>query len=188
MERSNAVSAASRPFPLLAFVVSIAALYFAKEIFIPLALAVLFAFLLTPVVTGLERLRLGRIPSVMLVLIVSFSLIGAIGWVVANQLIEVINQLPNYTSNIREKMGSFRGPHGGSLARATDSVQKLTKELSTSPANQPPKSSPKPTAASIATTRPAPTPVRLTSIFRASSRRSPPPTSSDRRARFWNRI
>jgi predicted PurR-regulated permease PerM len=136
MERSNAVSAASRPFPLLAFVVSIAALYFAKEIFIPLALAVLFAFLLTPVVTGLERLRLGRIPSVMLVLIVSFSLIGAIGWVVANQLIEVINQLPNYTSNIREKMGSFRGPHGGSLARATDSVQKLTKELSTSPANQ----------------------------------------------------
>jgi predicted PurR-regulated permease PerM len=71
-------------------------------------------------------------------LIVSFSLIGAIGWVVANQLIEVINQLPNYTSNIREKMESFHGPHGGSLAKASDSVQKLTKELSTSPANQPP--------------------------------------------------
>jgi predicted PurR-regulated permease PerM len=138
MERPNAVSASSRPFPLLAFVVSIAALYFAKEIFVPLALAVLFAFLLTPLVTGLERLRLGRIPSVTLVLIVSFSLIGAVGWIVANQLIEVINELPNYTSNIREKMESLHGPHGGSLAKATDSVQQLTKELSTSPANQPP--------------------------------------------------
>jgi predicted PurR-regulated permease PerM len=114
---------------LLAFVVSIAALYFAKEIFVPLALAVLFAFLLTPLVTGLERLRLGRIPSVTLVLIVSFSLIGAVGWIVANQLIEVINELPNYTSNIREKMESLHGPHGGSLAKATDSVQQLKSYL-----------------------------------------------------------
>ena len=138
MERPNAVSASFRPFPLLAFVVSIAALYFAKEIFIPLALAVLFAFLLTPLVVGLERLKLGRILSVTLVLIVSFSLVGGVGWVVANQLIEVINELPNYTSNIREKMESLHGPHGGSLAKATDSVQQLTKELSTSPASQPP--------------------------------------------------
>ncbi len=137
MERSNNFSSSSHRFPLFAFVVSIAALYFAKAIFVPLALAVLFAFLLTPLVTLLERLRLGRIPSVMLVLIVSFSLIGGVGWVVANQLIEIINELPNYTTNIREKMASFRGPHGGSLARATDSVKELTKELSTSPSNQP---------------------------------------------------
>jgi predicted PurR-regulated permease PerM len=136
MERSNAFSGSSRGYPLLVFVVSIAALYFAKEVLIPLALAVLFTFLLTPMVTGLERLRLGRIPSVMLVLIVSFSLIGGVGWIVANQLIENVNQLPSYTSNIREKMASLHGPHGGSLAKATDSVQELTKELSTSPPNQ----------------------------------------------------
>src|ERR1700689_2341830 len=100
MERTNAFSPSSRRSPWLAFVVSIAALYFAKQVLVPLALALLFAFLLTPLVTRLERLRLGRIPSVMLVLIVSFSSAGGIGWVVANQLIEVINQLPNYTSNI----------------------------------------------------------------------------------------
>src|SRR5271155_6172851 len=133
MERSNAFSGSSRGFPLFAFVVSIAALYFAKEVLIPLALAVLFTFLLTPLVTGLERLKLGRIPSVILVLVVSFSLIGGVGWIVANQLIESVNQLPGYTSNIRDKMASFHGPHGGSLAKATDSVQELSKELSTSP-------------------------------------------------------
>ena len=137
MERPHSFPASSGRFPLFALVVSIAALYFAKEVFIPLALAVLFAFLLTPSVTRLERLRLGRIPSMLLVLIVSFSLIGGIGWVVANQLIEIVNQLPNYTTNIREKMESFRGPHGGSLAKASDSVQELTKELSTPASNQP---------------------------------------------------
>jgi predicted PurR-regulated permease PerM/methylmalonyl-CoA mutase cobalamin-binding subunit len=104
----------------------------------PLALAVLFAFLLTPLVIRLERLKLGRIPSVMLVLVVSLSLFAGVGWIVANQLIEIINQLPSYTSNIREKMESLHGPLGGSLAKATDSVQKLTKELSTSAPNQPP--------------------------------------------------
>jgi len=138
MERSNAFSVSSSRSPWLVFVVSIAALYFAKPVLVPLALAVLFAFLLTPSVTRLERLRMGRIPSVMLVLVVSFSLAGGIGWIVANQLIEVINQLPNYTSNFREKMESFRGPNGGSLAKATDSVYKLTKELSTPTPDQPP--------------------------------------------------
>jgi predicted PurR-regulated permease PerM len=143
MEPSNSFSASSPRLPLLTFVVSIAALYFAKAVLVPLALAVLFAFLLTPLVTGLERLRLGRMPSVLLVLIVSFSLVGGVGWIVANQLIEVINQLPNYTSNIREKMESFHGPHGGSLAKATDNVQELTKELSTSPPNQVPPPAPR---------------------------------------------
>jgi predicted PurR-regulated permease PerM len=136
LERASDFSPSSRRPPLLIFVVSIAALYFAKSVLVPLALAVLLAFLLTPSVMRLESLRLGRVPSVMLVLIVSLSLVGGIGWIVANQLIDVINELPNYTSNIRKKMESFHGPHGGSLAKATDNVQQLTKELSAPPANQ----------------------------------------------------
>jgi predicted PurR-regulated permease PerM len=120
MERSNAPSAPLSRSPWFALAVVAAALYFAKEVLVPLALAVLFAFLLTPLVSRLERLRLGRVASVVLVMIVAFSLVGGVGWVVANQLIEVINELPNYTSNIREKMESFHGPHGGSLAKATD--------------------------------------------------------------------
>lgn len=133
MERSSDFAASSRRLPLAAFVIAIAALYFAKEVLVPLALAVLFAFLLTPAVTRLEGLRLGRVPSVIAVMIVSLSLVGGVGWIVGNQLIDVINELPNYTSNIRTKLDSFHGPHGGSLAKATDNVQKLSKELSAPP-------------------------------------------------------
>ena len=63
---------------------------------------------------------------------------GGVGYVVANQLLDVINQLPSYKANIERKLESFHGPHAGSLAKATDSVQELSKELSTgTPKEQP---------------------------------------------------
>ena len=61
---------------------------------------------------------------------------AGIGWIVTNQLLDIINQLPNYRTNIVHKLESFRGPQGGSLAKATASVRELGKELSTNPAQQ----------------------------------------------------
>src|ERR1051325_11259830 len=45
---------------------TIAALYFTREILIPFAFALTFAFLLTPVVALLQRLRIGRVVSVLM--------------------------------------------------------------------------------------------------------------------------
>jgi predicted PurR-regulated permease PerM len=124
---------ASRFPPLAVFLLSIAGLYLARDILVPLAVAVLLAFLLTPSVRRLEIWHFGRIPSVAAVVAISFLLAAGVAWIVANQLIEVINQLPDYRANIERKIQSVRGPHGGSLARATQSVQELSKELSTTP-------------------------------------------------------
>ena len=44
----------------------VAGLYFAQAVLVPLAVAVLLAFLLAPVVSWLENLRLGRIAAVLL--------------------------------------------------------------------------------------------------------------------------
>lgn len=123
----------SRLPPLAVFLLSIAGLYLARDILVPLAVAVLLAFLLTPSVRRLEIWRLGRIPSVAAVVAFTFLLATGVGWIVANQLIEVINQLPGYRANIERKIESVRGPHGGGLARATQNVQELSKELSSTP-------------------------------------------------------
>jgi predicted PurR-regulated permease PerM len=133
MERPSNFPTSSHRLPLAAFVIGIAAMYFAKDVLVPFALAVLFAFLLTPSVSRLESLRLGRMPSVAVVMIVALSLVGGIGWIVGNQLIDIVNELPNYTNNIRTKLDSFHGSHSGGLAKATDNVQKLSKELSAPP-------------------------------------------------------
>jgi len=121
-------------FPPIALVLLVvAALYFAREILIPLAMAVLLAFLLTPAVRRLEGWRLGRVPSVLLVATLSLTLVAAVGYTVTSQLFEAITQLPGYRDNIEKKVDSFRGKPGGALARATQSVQELSKELTTTP-------------------------------------------------------
>jgi predicted PurR-regulated permease PerM len=113
-------------------VVVIAVLYLARDVLIPLALAVVFSFLLTPVVTGLERFRLGRVPAVLVVLALSFVLLVSVGWGVTGQLIEITGQLPNYRVNIHNKVQALRKRKTHDLGKATAGVKGLGKELAAS--------------------------------------------------------
>src|SRR5678815_3483203 len=78
------------------FVLVIASLYWAQAILIPVALSILLTFLLSPVAGALERIALGRIPSVVLVVVLTFSLLGGIGWIVTLQFGGLANELPKY--------------------------------------------------------------------------------------------
>jgi predicted PurR-regulated permease PerM len=123
-------------FHLLAVVVAvaaIAALYFARIVLIPFALAVLFTFILTPVVRLLERIHLRRIPSALLVVLLTVGAFGAVGWMVAKQLSEVANQLPAYKSNIKARLGSLRLPANHSLDNASQTITEISKDLAISP-------------------------------------------------------
>src|SRR4051812_41380189 len=96
MPRSASAPKSSR-FVLLASVcVVVAALYFAQDVLIPLALALLLSFLMAPLASRLERWRLGRIPSVLIVVIVIFALIGVLGYVVWVQLFDLAANIDNY--------------------------------------------------------------------------------------------
>src|SRR4051812_19581272 len=75
---------------------TIAALYFTREILIPFAFALTMCFLLTPVAAFIERLRVGRLASVLAAILVSIAVAGGIGWIIASQLVDVANQLPQY--------------------------------------------------------------------------------------------
>jgi predicted PurR-regulated permease PerM len=124
------VTAESRLLTLVSLVVVIAGLYFGRQVLMPLALAVVFAFLLTPIVEVLEKYRLGRVPSVLTVLVLAFALLGAIGWGVSGQLMQVIVYLPDYKANIQLKIDSIRSPGSGRLGIATATVNDLSKALS----------------------------------------------------------
>lgn len=132
MAPSNAASN-SKSLVMIAFVLAIAALYFGRELFIPLALALVFSFLLTPFVSLLEKLRLGRVASVLTVLILSFLLVGTITWRVASQLVEITAELPDYKANLDEKINLLRAPNSGTLSKATATVHELNRELAAVP-------------------------------------------------------
>jgi len=135
-----------------------AALYFARQILIPLAIAVLLAFLLTPAVRRLESFRLPRVPSVLLVAAVSLAAVGMIGWTVTSQLIQVITELPGYKNNIQHKIDTVRGRPGGAIARATESMEELSKELSSPSHKEAPPVLPRNPARSQKAAPPPPTP------------------------------
>src|SRR5215475_500801 len=111
---------------LLAFVV--AALYFGRSVFVPIALATLITFLLSRLVTRLER-WIGRIAAVLVTVIAMFTIFGAVSWVIGHQVIDLADKLPDYQANISTKIRSLRLPAAGPLARFSSSLQALQNEL-----------------------------------------------------------
>ncbi len=108
-------------------VIIVAVLYLAKEVLIPLALAILFSFLLAPAVRRLER-WLWRIPATLLVVLLAFSLIGAVLAIAGKQALSLAAKLPEYRENITKKIHAVRAPKEGSLGRAADAIKDLQQE------------------------------------------------------------
>src|SRR3984893_7715833 len=109
----------------------IAALYFGREIFVPVALAILLSFVLAPLVGLLQRARIPRGFAVVSVVILAFMIIFGLGTLIANQLTQRAGDLPVYQSTMREKIKSVRGAtaSSGTLERAADMLQELSREL-----------------------------------------------------------
>src|ERR1700739_1131828 len=115
-------------------VVVIAALYFARVVLIPFALAVLFTFILTPVVRLLERAHLGRAFSSLLVVLLTLGACVGLGWTVSKQFGQVVNQLPSYKLNIKEKLASLHWSESHVLHNASETVTEISKDLAAKPA------------------------------------------------------
>lgn len=86
-----------------------ACLYWARQVLIPVALAVLLAFVLTPAVSALQRRGLGRLPSVILVVLLTLLLLGGVGYVISHQINALIANMPSYQGQLFEKLDSLLG-------------------------------------------------------------------------------
>jgi predicted PurR-regulated permease PerM len=110
MARPVKVTAKGSRFILLASMcIVVAALYFAQEVLIPVALSVLVCFLLAPLVTRLERYRLPRPAAVMVVVLAAIGLFALLAWVVASQVVSLADRLPEYQGEIVRKVERVRG-------------------------------------------------------------------------------
>jgi len=116
--------------PVVTAVVCVAALYFARSVLVPIALAVLFAFLLAPLVNLLQKAHLGRTGPVIFVVLLMAGLLTGLGWLVFNQAISLATQIPNYKTTISRKIESFRGVRETGIGKAEATVNELGKELS----------------------------------------------------------
>ena len=111
--------------------VVVGALYLGRDILIPLALAILLSFMLAPIVIRLRRWGLGRIPSVLaVVLLLSVALLG-LGSIVTSQVVHLADNLPRYEWNLRTKIRDLHiaVPSGGVVERTSDMLRDLRQEL-----------------------------------------------------------
>jgi predicted PurR-regulated permease PerM len=99
----------------------VGALYFAREILLPFALAVLLSFLLAPLVKRLERLRVPRPVAVLVVVLLGAIGAGTLGTVVWKELYELGNRLPSYEGNITAKARAFQS-HGDGVVNKIATV------------------------------------------------------------------
>jgi predicted PurR-regulated permease PerM len=110
---------------LAAVVVVVAALYLGQDVLVPIALAVFLSFILSPLVTRLERLKLGHIPSVLAVAVLTSAAIGFLGWVVGRQAIDIVDHLPEYRTQLQSKVELVRDKVQRPLKRASEVVSEL---------------------------------------------------------------
>jgi predicted PurR-regulated permease PerM len=108
----------------------VAVLYFAREIFVPLTLALLFSFLLAPLVTRFERWRIPRIPAVLITVMIAFGVIGGVGYLVGGQVVELTYKLPSYKANISRRIASLKSSGHSPLSDATRTVKELGEQFS----------------------------------------------------------
>jgi predicted PurR-regulated permease PerM len=112
--------------------VAIAILYFAQAIFIPVTLAVFLTFLLSPLVSRLRALGLGRTPAVIMTVCSAALLLGLSGWVVTAQISSLLRELPEHTETVKAKVKSLKHFVGGS-GRIARMIEEVNSELMGTP-------------------------------------------------------
>ncbi len=104
-------------------VVGVAVLYLAREVLIPIALAILLSFLLSPPMVRLQRLGFRKSFAALTVVALSSSFVALLCWVLFSQAYNLSADLPAYRNNITTKLRSL-APRG--LDHLAETQQMLT--------------------------------------------------------------
>ena len=94
-------------YGLVSGAVIVAALYFGRDMLMPLALAALLGFVLDPMVSWLKRRGLPRAVAVVVVVTTAVALLAGAGWFMYGQLRQLASDLPAYETNINQKVRSL---------------------------------------------------------------------------------
>ena len=108
-------------------------LYWGKPVLMPVAMAVLLTFLLNPAVTALRRCHVWHGVAVTLVVVMTFSVLGLVLFLIGKQFNTLAYELPRYEDNIRSKISELRlAFRNGALDETREMVREIQGELSSS--------------------------------------------------------
>ena len=132
------VPAAETPKPEALFglatgVVVVSALYLARDVLIPITLAVFLTFFLAPIVRLLQRARFPRVAAVAVSVVLALAIILLLGGIIGAQLKSLIADAPQYQSTVINKFESLHSAVNGLVKQVTGRLE---------PVHESPKSAP----------------------------------------------
>ncbi|MBA4055241.1 MAG: hypothetical protein C0490_11050, partial [Marivirga sp.] len=86
---------------------SISAIILAKDIVIPMAFAGFLAVVMLPVIKRLEDRKIGTAISITIVLLGTVIFLGLIIWLIIDQVVGLLNDLPNLQVKFEKYMNDF---------------------------------------------------------------------------------
>ena len=155
---SAEVTGGSALTPIVVAVVIVTALYFARDVLIPITLALLLSFLLSPLVEVLRWLRLGRIGSVIVAVLLALGIIGALASAIGTQVAQLAGDMPQYETIIEKKLTNLREL---TIDRISGAINSLSHRLSPPEANRPARAS-TPQSGAAPSEQPSPAPAAST--------------------------
>ncbi|HEY1997551.1 AI-2E family transporter [Paraburkholderia sp.] len=155
----------------------VAGLYFARDVLIPITLAILLSFLVAPLAEFLLRLRIGHVASVFAAVLLSVSVIVLLGSAIGAQLTELVTNAPRYEATIERKVDAAHNLTVDKLQRLAGLAGQALQRVNTEPPQAPAPASSRsavvppsseahvPAAMPVEVREPVPTPFELARRF-----------------------
>lgn len=113
---------------MLGLVLTVGVLFWGKPVIVPLALAVLLTFVLAPIVSLVQGWGLGRVPAVLVTVVLAFTALGGIGWGVGVQVNKLAQELPENKEKIQKKIADLRGSGDGAFAKLLGMIREISED------------------------------------------------------------
>ncbi|MBR1224246.1 MULTISPECIES: AI-2E family transporter [unclassified Bradyrhizobium] len=109
----------------------VAALYFTREILVPIAVAILLSFVLSPLVRAFQRMKVPRSIAVLSAVSLALAIALSLAAMVMIEVNQLASDLPRYQSTLGEKIHNLRDRIGsvGVLKNASSLLKNLDREL-----------------------------------------------------------
>lgn len=114
---------------LLTLVLVVVILYTGKQVLLPMALGLVLAFVLTPLVRQFDRMHLPRFAGVTLTMVLALGVVGGAGYVVYDQFAELSAEISQYTSSMRRKLSQLRMGNDAAIQQFTRTLDRVTDQF-----------------------------------------------------------
>jgi len=140
----------------------IGGLYIGREVLLPLALAILLSFVLTPLLLLLRKVKVPRVPAVIVVVTLAFAIIFGLGWMLSHQVAQLASDLPRYQHVLAGKISALRksAESSGTFDNIAGALKGIEDEISQRAAPVPEGTAASPSLEEPAPNKPIPVEIR----------------------------